>query len=82
MIQATNGERHVEGLFNITRALGFYGDESVKKYVTPVPSIRSMKIESNFICVIVATKGLWDVLNYSRVAEIVLQVSFSRNRTP
>jgi len=61
----------------MTRALGFHGDKSVKNYVHPVPTIRSHKLDPNFICIIVATKGLWNSLTYDKVAEIVLQVNFS-----
>lgn len=74
LINTLNGKKKIAGLFDITRCLGLYGHKEVKSYVSAVPSVKSYKIESNFICLIIASKGLWDVLNYSQVSELVLQV--------
>jgi len=77
LVQTSSGQSTINGLYTMTRALGFHGDKSVKNYVHPVPTIRSHKLDPNFICIIVATKGLWNSLTYDKVAEIVLQVNFS-----
>jgi hypothetical protein len=64
----------IEGLYSITRGLGFHGDPNVKKYINCSPSIKSYKVESNEICIIIASKGLWKALSYDKVAQLVLQV--------
>lgn len=62
-------------MYSITRAFGFHGDKNVKRFIIPTPTVRSYKIESNHVCLIVATKGLWNALGYEKVADLVLQVS-------
>ena len=74
-MQTSSGQNTINGLYTMTRALGFHGDKTVKNYIHPIPTIRSHKLDPNFICIIVATKGLWNSLTYDKVAEIVLQVS-------
>ena len=69
-----NGKLKIEGLYSITRALGFHGDPNVKRYILASPSLKSYKVEANEICLIIATKGLWKALSYDKVAQLVLQV--------
>jgi serine/threonine protein phosphatase PrpC len=74
LLETSTGERKINGLYSITRGLGFHGDKSTKKFISSSPFTRSFKLESNHICLIIATKGLWSALNYEQVSEIVLQV--------
>ena len=71
----TSGIKKIEGIYNVTRGVGFHGDKNVKKFMNPSPSVKSYKLEPNFICMVIATKGLWKVLSYEKVAEIILQVN-------
>lgn len=71
-----SGVKRLEGLYSITRGFGFHGDKNVKKFISATPSIKSYKIESNYACLIVATKGLWNTLNYKTVSDLVIEVSF------
>jgi serine/threonine protein phosphatase PrpC len=64
----------IEGQLDITRAFGFHGDSEIKKHITCYPSFKSIKIETKHICLVVATKGFWNVVGYERVADLVLQV--------
>ena len=73
-IETSPGNKKIEGLYSITRAVGLHGDPNVKKFISPSPSIKSIKIESNFLCLIIATKGLWSALSYDKVAYLVQQV--------
>ena len=76
LLESPKGRFKIEGQFDITRAFGFHGEVPVKKFISYVPSVKSVELDSNSICLIVATKGLWKTLGYDRVADIVLQVSF------
>lgn len=38
--------------------------------------MRSYKIEDTYAALIIASKGLWNFINYEKVADIVLQVRF------
>jgi hypothetical protein len=75
-IETSPGTKKIEGLYSITRGIGFHGDKHVKKFINPTPTVKSFRIESNYICIIVATKGLWSVLSYEKVAYLVQQVTF------
>lgn len=75
-IETSPGIKKIEGLYPITRGIGFHGDKHVKKFITPSPTVKSFKIEPNYVCLIIATKGLWSVLNYEKVAYLVQQVGY------
>lgn len=74
IFETANGVRKLQGLYSITRALGFYGDKNVKGFIKPIPTVESFKIEPNFLCIIIATKGLWNTLNHEKVTDLVLEV--------
>lgn len=71
------GERKICGLYSITRGLGFHGDKQVKKFISAKPSVSTYKLESHYSALIIATKGLWSVLSYEQVAELVIQVEIN-----
>jgi serine/threonine protein phosphatase PrpC len=73
LIETSTGHYKIKGIIGATRATGFHGDNEIKQYLNATPSIKSYKIETNYVCLIIATKGLWQVLNYEKVADLVLQ---------
>lgn len=64
----------IDGQIDVSRALGFHGDSNIKKNLTCFPSFKSIKTEAKNICLIVATRGFWNVIGYERVADLVHQV--------
>lgn len=75
IFETAAGVKKLQGMYNISRALGFYGDKNVKCYLKSVPACESFRIESNYLCMIIATKGLWKSLSYECVAKLVNEVS-------
>ena len=75
MVRLSSGKLTVEGLYSITRGLGFHGDKSVKSFILPSPSFKSYKVEPTDMCLVIGTKGLWKALGYEKVAQLVLQVN-------
>ncbi len=69
------GVKKLLGLYSVSRALGFHGDRNVKSFIKSEPTIESFKVEENFICMIVATKGLWNFLSHEQVTDLVHEVT-------
>nr|XP_015212921.1 PREDICTED: protein phosphatase 2C-like domain-containing protein 1 isoform X1 [Lepisosteus oculatus] len=65
----------VEGLMSATRGLGHHGDLQLKKSVIPVPYSVSLPIDDTFQAMILATSGIWDVLDEDDVAAIAMGFS-------
>eukprot|EP00978_Attheya_sp_CCMP212_P003185 scaffold6581_cov57-Attheya_sp.AAC.13 len=63
------GRWRVEGLLAVSRAIG---DASLKPYVTADPEICEYDIRPNDRFVVLASDGIWDVLDNKTVARIVL----------
>ena len=74
IIETDKESPKIEGMYEITRAFGFHGDMDIKKFVTYTPSVRSVELDENCACVIIATKGLWKFLSHETVCELVLEV--------
>ncbi|KAG2465181.1 protein phosphatase 2C-like domain-containing protein 1 [Polypterus senegalus] len=68
-------EKHglVEGLTKATRGLGHHGDPLLKRSVIPVPCSASIPIDCSFQFLILASSGLWEVLNETDVAKVGLE---------
>nr|XP_033788754.1 protein phosphatase 2C-like domain-containing protein 1 [Geotrypetes seraphini] len=64
----------VEGTTKVTRALGCHGDPKLKKSVIPIPSTISVPIEQSGQFLILASGGLWEVLNRNEVVSIVIEL--------
>ncbi|CDQ58024.1 unnamed protein product [Oncorhynchus mykiss] len=64
----------VEGLTEATRGLGHYGDRKLKKSVIPVPYSVSLPTDPSFQMLVLASSGLWEVLDEHAVAERALTV--------
>jgi serine/threonine protein phosphatase PrpC len=57
-----------------TRGLGNHGDKDIKKCVINTPYCWSYEIDPTLECIVIATEGLWQVLRYDVVVDIVTQV--------
>ncbi|CAF2637547.1 unnamed protein product [Rotaria sp. Silwood2] len=63
----------IAGIHETTRGLGNHGDKDVKKCVINSPYFWTYEIDPSLECIILATEGLWQVLQYDVVADIVTQ---------
>ncbi|XP_030641203.1 protein phosphatase 2C-like domain-containing protein 1 [Chanos chanos] len=61
----------VEGLTPNTRGLGNYGNRKLKKSVIPEPYVVSLSVDPSFQLLVMASSGLWDVLDTERVTSVV-----------
>lgn len=64
----------VEGLIKTTRGLGHHGDPKLKKYVIPVPHTISVPIDDSCQFLILASNGLWEVLDKNEVVVLTLRM--------
>uniref|UniRef100_A0A8B9QIK6 Protein phosphatase 2C like domain containing 1 n=1 Tax=Apteryx owenii TaxID=8824 RepID=A0A8B9QIK6_APTOW len=62
----------VEGHLRTTRGLGHHGDPVLKKSVIPVPHTVTVPIDDSCQFLILASNGLWEVLDYSEVLALTL----------
>ncbi|NXT48009.1 PP2D1 protein, partial [Pluvianellus socialis] len=62
----------VEGYLRTTRGLGHHGDPILKRSVTPVPHTISVPIDDTCQFLILASNGLWEVLDYNEVLALTL----------
>ncbi|NXU52521.1 PP2D1 protein, partial [Turnix velox] len=64
----------VEGYLRTTRALGHHGDPVLKRSVVPVPHTLSVPIDDTCQFLILASNGLWEVLDYKEVLTLTLKI--------
>ncbi|NXX56605.1 PP2D1 protein, partial [Scopus umbretta] len=62
----------VEGYLRTTRGLGHHGDPVLKRSVIPVPHTVSVPIDDSCEFLILASNGLWEVLDYNEVLALTL----------
>uniref|UniRef100_A0A8B9BPE2 Protein phosphatase 2C like domain containing 1 n=1 Tax=Anser brachyrhynchus TaxID=132585 RepID=A0A8B9BPE2_9AVES len=62
----------VEGHLRTTRGLGHHGDPVLKKSVIPVPHSISVPIDNSCQFLVLASNGLWEVLDYNQVCALTL----------
>ncbi|XP_021241123.1 protein phosphatase 2C-like domain-containing protein 1 isoform X2 [Numida meleagris] len=62
----------VEGHLRTTRGLGYHGDPLLKRSVIPVPHSISVPIDDSCQFLILASNGLWEVLDYNEVCALTL----------
>lgn len=53
------------------------GDSRLKKYITPDPDVFEYEIQPDDLFVVVATDGIWDVLENKQVAIMTLSYSLA-----
>lgn len=62
----------LEGQINITRGLGFHGNPKLKKFIIPVPHTMTIPIDDLCQFLILATNGLWEVLDKKEVTALAI----------
>ncbi|NXK44418.1 PP2D1 protein, partial [Chauna torquata] len=62
----------VEGYLRTTRGLGHHGDPVLKRSVIPVPHSISVPIDNSCQFLVLASNGLWEVLDYNEVCALTL----------
>ncbi|XP_008110915.2 protein phosphatase 2C-like domain-containing protein 1 [Anolis carolinensis] len=62
----------IEGLTKNTRALGHHGNPQLKETVIPVPHTISFPVDDSCQFLILATNGLWEVLDRGEVVQLTL----------
>lgn len=67
----------ISGIIGTSRGLGSHGDKDIKKSVISAPYVWTYEIDPSLECIIIATEGLWQVLQYDVVVDIVSQVTKS-----
>ncbi|XP_063181232.1 protein phosphatase 2C-like domain-containing protein 1 [Chroicocephalus ridibundus] len=72
-ISANEPDGLVEGYLRTTRGLGHHGDPVLKRSVIPVPHTISVPIDDTCQFLILASNGLWEVLDYNEVLALTLK---------
>lgn len=62
----------LEGFNKTTRGLGFHGNLKLKRFVIPAPQTISVPIDDLCQFLILATNGLWEVLDKKEVTALVI----------
>lgn len=62
----------LEGQTKTTRGLGFHGNPKLKKFIIPVPQTMSVPIDDLCQFLILATDGLWQVLDKKEVTALAI----------
>lgn len=62
----------LEGQTKTTRGLGFHGNPKLKKFIIPVPQTMSVPIDDLCQFLILATNGLWEVLDKKEVTALAI----------
>lgn len=62
----------MEGYLRTTRGLGHHGDPVLKRSIIPVPHTISVPIDDTCQFLILASSGLWEVLDYNEVLALTL----------
>lgn len=64
----------IEGQARVTRGLGFHGNPKLKKVIIPAPQTISVPIDDLCQFLILATNGLWEVLDKKEVTALAITV--------
>uniref|UniRef100_A0A8C5SCP6 Protein phosphatase 2C like domain containing 1 n=1 Tax=Laticauda laticaudata TaxID=8630 RepID=A0A8C5SCP6_LATLA len=62
----------IEGLIKNTRGFGHHGNPKIKKTVIPVPNTISFSLDNSCQFFIIATNGLWEVLDKNEVVLLTI----------
>lgn len=72
MISSNDRFGLLEGQVKTTRGLGFHGNPKLKKFIIPAPQTISVPIDDLCQFLILATNGLWEVLNEKEVTALAI----------
>jgi protein phosphatase 1L len=64
------GRWRVEGVLAVSRGIG---DAKLKPYVTSEPEVTEKDLEEQDLFLVIASDGLWDVMQNEEVARIVMR---------
>ena len=70
------GSWRLEGMLSVSRGIG---DAALKKFITPDPDVYDYMLSPEDYFVVIASDGLWDVVDNDQVAKMT--ISYSCNRT-
>ncbi|XP_054847363.1 protein phosphatase 2C-like domain-containing protein 1 [Eublepharis macularius] len=62
----------IEGIIRTTRGLGYHGNPQLKKTFIPVPHTISIPVDDSCQFLILASNGLWEVLDKNEVVTLTL----------
>ncbi|KAK7811212.1 hypothetical protein U0070_026552, partial [Myodes glareolus] len=71
----------LEGHIKTTRGLGFHGNLTLKKFIIPAPQTISVPLDDLCQFLIVATNGLWEVLDKKEVTALVITLFHAYKET-
>lgn len=71
----------LEGQTKMTRGLGFHGNPKLKKFIIPAPQTISVPIDTLCQFLILATSGLWEVLDVKEVTALAMAIFQMFKRT-
>lgn len=71
----------LEGHIKTTRGLGFHGNLTLKKFIIPAPQTISVPIDDLCQFLILATDGLWEVLDKKEVTALVITLFHAYKQT-
>lgn len=72
IISSNEPHRLLEGQIKTTRGLGFHGNPKLKKFIIPAPQTISVPIDNLCQFLILATNGLWEVLDKKEVTSLAI----------
>ncbi|XP_054450955.1 protein phosphatase 2C-like domain-containing protein 1 [Pteronotus mesoamericanus] len=72
----------LEGQMKTSRGLGFHGNSKLKKFIIPAPQTISVSIDDLCQFLILATNGLWEVLDNKEVTALALTMFQVYKETP
>ncbi|CAH7208174.1 Pp2d1 [Phodopus roborovskii] len=76
-----NSNGLLEGHIKTTRGLGFHGNLTLKKSIIPAPQTISVPIDDLCQFLILATNGLWEVLDKKEVTALVITLFHAYKET-
>lgn len=82
MISSDDPYGLLDGHIKTTRGLGFHGNLRLKKAIIPVPQTISVPIDDLCQFLILATNGLWQVLDKKEVTALVITLFHAYKETP
>lgn len=82
MISSDDPYGLLDGHIKTTRGLGFHGDLRLKKAIIPAPQTISVPIDDLCQFLILATNGLWQVLDKKEVTALVITLFHAYKEIP
>ncbi|XP_051008442.1 protein phosphatase 2C-like domain-containing protein 1 [Acomys russatus] len=81
VISSNEAHSFLEGHIKTTRGLGFHGNLTLKNFIIPAPQTISVPIDDLCQFLILATNGLWEVLDMKEVTALVITLFHTYKET-